>query len=274
MELWNGMPILDDENCKGANKDYWFVPTVEGQMKAHGLVPRQLSTHPPEMFDPPSDLKVFTTAELAERVREMEESKTTIRDVLTRMAVPPKDQNGHGYCWAYSIVACIQAMRALDGLPYVDLSAHAVAAIIKRGKDEGGWCGLSAKFCREVGVPPASMWREHSRDIGQDTPALRAEAAKNRVTEEWVDLTRNVYDQNLTLAQVYSCYATRTPCAVDFNHWSHSVMGCGAVMVEAGSVGHLIRNSWGNWGDNGYGVLRGSKAIPNGAVAVRRVTVA
>lgn len=274
MKLWNGLPLLDDETINdAATKDYFFVPMVDGELKGHGLVPRKHSLYPPEMFDPPSDLQAFTTDELAERLKEMEASKTTIRAIIDRNNIPPKDQNGNGYCWAYSTVGCVQAVRALMGLPYVDLSAHAVAAIIKRGRDEGGWCGLSAKWVRENGVPPASMWRTHSRDLSQDTPALRAEAAKYKTTEEWVDLTRNVYDQNLTLLQCYTCYALRVPCAVDFNHWSHSVMGVGYVVVEAGSLGHVIRNSWGQWGENGYAVLRGGKAPPNGAVAYRRVIV-
>jgi len=41
------------------------------------------------------------------------------------------------------------------------------------------------------------------------------------------------------------------------------------VEIEAGSFGVRLPNSWGpNWSDNGYGVLRGSKAIPDAAVGI------
>jgi hypothetical protein len=58
--------------------------------------------------------------------------------------------------------------------------------------------------------------------------------------------------------------------AWDFNWWGHSVGGIRLVKVEAGSYGRKIRNSWtDSWGDRGFGILRGSKAVPDGAIAVR-----
>ena len=174
-----------------------------------------------------------------------------------------------GNCWGHSTVGCVQAIRALDNQPYIPLSAYMVCAIIKKGRNEGGWCGLSAKFLREVGVVPQSVWPQGDRNTSRDTPAVREAAAKFKVTEDWVDLTRDIYDQNLSFDIVASLLLSNIPVAGDFNWWSHSVMLCDVVEVESGSFGIRFRNSWGDsYGSLGFGVLQGSKANTNGAVAL------
>lgn len=175
-------------------------------------------------------------------------------------------------CWAHSTVHCVMITRARDNMPYVPLSAYAVAATIMSGRDEGGWCGLSAKFLREKGVPSQAIWPQGERTTWRnyDKPETWENAARHRVEEDWVDLTRQVYDQNLTFDQVASCLLCGIPCAVDFNWWGHSVCALDLVEVSKGSFGIRIWNSWSDaWGDRGMSVLQGKKAIPDGAVAIR-----
>ena len=94
--------------------------------------------------------------------------------------------------------------------------------------------------------------------------------AKFKVAESWIDLTRADYDQVMTFDQVASCLLSNIPCAVDFNWWGHSVMACDLVEVSSNSFGIRIRNSWtDSWGDKGFSVLQGSKAIPDNAVGFR-----
>lgn len=266
--------IIDDETINDpVVRDLVYSPVVDGEAKGHGLVPRDYSVYPKEMFDPPSLMKLIPRSEWSDRIKMLEREQATIRHILERgdggKEIPPTDQNGHGYCWAYSTGGAVQVVRALQGQPYVALNPHAVAAIIKRGRDEGGWCGLSAKFLRETGIPSFEFWPRHSRDLSNDTPVMRANAALHKVTEEWVDLTRDVYDQNLADDVICTCLLSNIPVAADFNHWSHSVTLTGLKEVEPGSFGKELRNSWGRWGDNGYAIFRGSKAIVNGAVALR-----
>ncbi len=175
-----------------------------------------------------------------------------------------------GNCWAYSTGSAITVVRALNHAPYVRLSPHAVACKIKNFRDEGGWCGLSAEFARTKGYPTVRTWPEKSMSRANDKPEVWTEAALSIVTEDFCDLTRAVYDQNLNFDQVASCLLMGIPCMVDFNWWSHSVCALDLVEVEPGSFGLLIWNSWSDsWGTQGMGVLRGSQAIPNGAVAIR-----
>lgn len=240
-----------------------------------GLVPRDYNVHPVDMFAPPSEIPLIPRSEWSDRIKEMERTKSRISDILLHRKIPCTDQNGHGYCWAYSTGGCVIALRALQNQPYIPLNPHSVAAIIKNGRDEGGWCGLSAEFLTKHGIAPEANWPKNSRDVRRyDTPETRNIMAKFKVTEDWVDLTRSVYDRNLTFDQVMSCLLMRIPCALDFNWWGHSVMGCDPVELD-GEFCIRIRNSWTeSWGDKGFGVLRGGKQIPNGAVALRVVHVA
>jgi hypothetical protein len=209
------------------------------------------------------------------------------------------DQGQVGYCWAHSTTQAVMVSRALSNQPYVPLSAYAVAATIKRGADEGGWCGLSAQFARDKGIPAQSVWPQGDRNYrSHDKPEVWASAAQHKITEEWTDLAKSVYDQNLTFDQLgsglmsnlvgpridnwwssldlqhgrcrggeparasYRLASGKLPQFAEFNtHWgmNHPVTG---------GYGIRILNSWSKtWSDGGFGVLSGSKAVPDGALA-------
>ncbi len=165
--------------------------------------------------------------------------------------------------------------RLKRNLPVVRVNGVGVATLM--GETNGGWCGNSAKFARQNGYPPigngVGEWPYQSRK-GRDTPELRANMAKYMVEEDWADLTKQVYDQNLTRAQLSTCLFNNVPSAVDFNWWSHSVCAIRWVRISKGNWGLLILNSWGeSWGRYGMSVLQGSKMIPNGAVATRLTSI-
>lgn len=262
--------LIDDENINTI-KDSVYAPFIDGEAKGFGYVPRDYKECPQEMFDPPANIPLIPKSEWSARIKEMEETKSRIYDLFDFDAL---DQNGNGFCWAYSSTSAVMLDRKLRNQPYVRLSAHAVACIIKNFKDEGGWCGLSAKFYRERGCPSVEFWAEQSMSRQYDKPETWENAALHKITEDWVDLTKQVYDQNLTFDQLMSCLLARIPCPVDFDWWGHSVCAMDPVEVEPGSFGIRILNSWSkSWGDRGTGVLRGNKAIPMGALAVRSSTV-
>lgn len=242
-----------------------------------GLVPRDYKIDPPEMFAAPTEIKLIPRSEWSARIKERKELRARVQDVRDAghygQPIPYLDQNGKGYCWAHSTTHAVMLSRAVNNQPYVPLSAYAVAAVIMKGQDKGGWCGLSAKFAREVGIPSQTFWPQGSVDVRRfDTDAMRANAAMFKITEDWVDLTREVYDQNLTFDMLASCLLVGQPCPVDIYRWGHSVCAMDLVEVEPGSFGVSILNSWKDWGENGVGVLRGEWAIPNGALAIRSVS--
>lgn len=109
------------------------------------------------------------------------------------------------------------------------------------------------------------MWSNDRYEVWEN-------AKGNRITEDWIDVAKAVYDQNLTVDQIATCLLLDIPVAADFDWWSHSVCLTELVEVESGSFGFRIDNSWtDNWEDMGTSILRGSKMVPMGAVAIRSI---
>jgi hypothetical protein len=256
------------------------------------------------------EIPLIPRAEWSERIKDKVAQKSQLSDIrLTGndgKPIPSLDQDGVGYCWAHSSTHAVMVLRALMNAPYVPLSAFCVAATIKHGADQGGWGAESLDFITERGVCSQALWPQGDRDYRKhDQPETWADAAKHKVTEGWVDLQAAQYDRNLSFEQEISLYLANNPVIKDENWWGHSIDGLDPVdgttdaarracrsdsgkkatkkeyeliwglndPVTAG-IGVRIWNSWSDsWGDRGMGVLTGSKAVSDGAVAPR-VTVA
>jgi hypothetical protein len=269
------IPIIDTEQAESTE-------FLHPQGATYGLVPRDYSEFPESMFAHPSEMQLVPESEWDARFDEQERLQSSLEHLYLSgpngsPAFEFLDQNGHGYCWAYSTAHAVMLDRLRRNVPMVRLNPHATAAIIKRGRDEGGWCGLSAKWGRENGFAvqgnAAGQWPLHSRDLRFDTPELRTQMAKHRIDEDWCDLTRQVYDQNLTRSQIATCGFLNIPGPRDYRWWGHSVCAVRWVRIERNSWGQLILNSWKNWGRHGLGVLRGEKTLTMGALAIRSTTV-
>lgn len=275
-ELYKNIPIIDVDHPDDAMTDMLHPKGV-----AYGLVERDYDQFPEPMFAPPSEMGLIPESEWDARFDEQERLQSSLEHLYLSgpngtPAFVNLDQNVDGYCWIYSVGHSIMMDRLRRNLPVVRLNPHSAGAIIKKGRNEGGWCGEGAQFCTDVGMAPEGSgpghWPLHSRDIRLDTPAMRAEMAKHRIVEQWTDLTRQVWNRNLTKAQVATCGFNNIPGPGDFNFWSHSVARLRWVRIERGAWGLLILNSWKNWGRFGLGVLRGNQAIPDGALGIRTTT--
>lgn len=261
--------VIDDSTPN----DLIYAPTVDGEVKGHGLVPRDLSIYPPGMFAPPSEMPLIPRSEWDARIDEQERTKSSLEHVRMTgnngQMIPSLDQNGQGYCWAYSTTMAVMLLRAVMNQPYVRFSAHAIGCKVKNFQNQGGWCGQSAKFHKDYGCPTVAYWAEKSMSRSNDNPQTWANAAKHKVTEDWVDVTTSLYDQNLTTDQLASCLLSNTPAAVDYNEWSHSICAIRWVRIEAGSYGPKILNSWTDgWGDRGMAVIRKGWTV-DGSVGLR-----
>ena len=261
------MHILDDST----SNDVWF-PREFGR----GFDPSQAvaDTYRPMFGESPDQMKLIPRSEWSARIKEKNDTKSSLwhlRQIAANgQQMSTLDQNGQGYCWAYSVVRCVMYQRALMNQAYKRLSAHAVGCMVKGFRDEGGWCGLSTKFIKEKGVPSIDKWPEKSMNRSNDKYETWQEAAGNAISEDWYDAGKAVYDQALTFDQVATCLLWNIPCALDFNWWGHSVCGIELVEVESGSFGIRIDNSWtDSWEERGSAILRGSKSIPDGAVGIR-----
>ena len=249
---------------------------VDGQETMRGLVPRNYVTDPMGVYassDPWSvDVPLIDLSEYDDRIRQQEIDESSLQHIRMRgdngNPIKSLDQNGQGFCWAYSTGAAITLLNAAANKPHVRLSPHAVAMKIY-GRDRGAWGALSMDFAAEFGYPSVDSWPEKSMDMSHDRPETWADAKNNRVTEGWMDLSVEAYDRNLALRKVHSALLSNIPVVVDFNWWGHSVVA--VRLLSGGRI--VIWNSWtDNWGEMGMGVLEGSKAIPNGASIARAIT--
>lgn len=264
--------VVDDST----DNDLIYDPVIDGEKKSRGLIKRDYSVQPLTVFAPPSEIPMIDESEWDARYDEQEKRQSSLEHLWLRgdngKPILNLDQNGHGYCWSYSTGHAVMTVRLINkpGEPIVRLNPHSVASIIKKGKDEGGWSGLSAQFVRDHGMASEQHWKVHSRDTSQDTPACREHMKEFRITEDFVDLSRSVYDQNLTKQQIASCLLQNVPVMVDYNEWGHAICAMRWVRVERGVWAPRILNSWRGWGDNGFGTINKSWNV-DGAVAVRVV---
>ena len=180
-----------------------------------------------------------------------------------------------GNCWAYGTASAVTLLRALQGLPYRRLSAHAIGCMVKGYRDQGGWGAQSLDFVKERGIPDVDHWAEKSMSRSNDRPETWVNARKHRVTEGFVELNAPVYDRDLTFDQKMTCLLNRIPVVCDYMWWGHCVCAADPVEVEPGSFGSRDWNSWGDgWSAKGMGIIRGDKAVPDNAVAPRVATAA
>ena len=260
--------VIDDGNWQQFAQDV----VIDGEVKSRGCIPRDYTVK--YATAQALDIPLIPRSEWSARIKEMEETKSRLSDIRNRgmygQQIPSRDQNGRGYCWMHSGCSAALLLRARDNQPYVDLSAYMGACLIKNYRDEGGWGAQGLDWLVQNGLPSSEFWPQKSVSRSNDTPAMRENAKLHRVAEAWNDLSLPQYSRNLTFDQVMTCLLCRIPVIVDFNWWSHSVCAADPVEVESGSFGIRIWNSWGDsWSDAGMGILRGSKAIPDGASAPR-----
>lgn len=255
------------------NEDNWqaFVnPVVDGEQRMMGLIPRDYEQYPVGYCAAakPFDLPLIPESEWEERLQARIAAKAQLSDVRNRgmggQPMPSRDQNGKGYCWAHSSTSAVLICRAMEGQPYADLSAFAVACIIKGFRDQGGWGSQSLEFIAERGIPTSEYWPQQSMKRENDNPKTWENAKLHRVTE-WMDMEPN------NKAQLVTCLLSGIPVVSDFNWWGHSV--CTLDLVSINPFRTRIWNSWGDkWSENGTGILEGKKAVPNGMIAPRVMT--
>jgi len=270
------IPIIDVDHPDDEATDMLHPKGV-----SFGLVDRDYSQFPEPMFAPPSEMKLIPESEWDARFDEQERTQSSLEHIYLSgpngtPAFVNLDQGTEGYCWIYSVGHSVMIDRLRRNLPPVRLNPHSAGAIIKRGRNEGGWCGEGADFVTKHGMAPEGtgpgQWPKQSRDLRHDTPAMRTSMARYKIDEQWTDLTKQLWGRNLTMGQIATSGFNNIPGPGDYNWWRHSVCRLRWVRIERGSWGQLILNSWRGWGRHGLGVLRGNQAIANGALGVRSTT--
>lgn len=258
--------VINDGNYQD-----FINPVVNGEVKQCGTRPRDWLQHPPGSYRcaRPFDLPLIPESEWQSRLDAQIAAKAQLSDIRNRMGpnggpIPSTDQDGRGYCWCHSGTSACLIVRAINGQPYVELSAYFVGCLIKNYRDEGGWGLEGVEFMAEHGIPSSEYWPLQGTKRSYDTPECRANAKMHRITE-WMELGSQ------SKAQLVTCLLMGIPVVSDFNWWGHSVLTMDLVSLKPFKT--RILNSWGDsWSDNGAGILEGNKAIPDDMTAPRVMT--
>ncbi len=250
-----------------------FLRGAPADAPSTGAIPRDFDIDPVEMRDSPDGLKLLTDDECLAAYSEQEANQSSLMHRYLNDGTPAfdlLDQDGFPDCWAHSVGHALMMARLKMNLPPVRLNGVAVATMLKQ--TNGGWCGLSAKFARERGYPVIGTgpgeWPYQSRK-GKDTPELEASMAMHKSTEDWYDLGKKEWDQDLSKQQLKTLGVTDCPIAADWNRFSHSMYLMRTVPI--GNVwSPLVLNSWKGFGYFGLAVL--FDMWPDNAVGIRTAT--
>lgn len=154
------------------------------------------------------------------------------------------DQDGVGSCASEACAGAVMAMRELAGQSRVELSPWFVYHHVSGGVDRGSSIDENLRFARETGVasmeswPRSHGWRTRPSDEAYD------DAARYRI-EEFYDVT--THDE--FVSALFSGFV------VEFGY---RIGGGGHAVVATEMVStsrFRFKNSWGQWGDNGFGEL-------------------
>jgi hypothetical protein len=267
-QLYTGETVLDDD----------YAPEHEIFVTPDGLS-RGLDLGLRSSFDdyaygdaakPFPDSLLIPEGDWEGMIKEMEERKTRLSDLIEQAGLPCKDQAQTNYCWINAPAHCVEISRLKQGQKMVILSAASAGAKIKNFRNVGGWGKEGLEFIAENGLVPEEFWPKNAINRAYDT-AQNWEFAQRYRVEKWLEIRpRN-------LKQLMSCLLRRIPIAVGYNWWGHEVTLVDPVWVN-GAPGGRMRNSWTmDWPKpqaKGYAVLQGSKLLPDDAVCPLSTTAA
>lgn len=245
------MPVIDDQSAR-----HFIDPVVNGHKRYCTLKPRDEMKYPygGTGFAAMRTFKTMSKDEVLLRIMEREAAKSGLKHKLDFQEVYCKDQDGTYYCWIYSTVHTVECSYAVQGnQKHVPLSATAAGTMITGGQNRGGYGAEAIAFLAANGAPREASWREYDQNPRLWTPEIEAEARQSMITD-WGELP--AYD----LDQAAMCLLNNFPITVGLSWWGHQVTLIDLVIMAGDIIGFVFDNSWGDWGDNGRGVLVPEKA--------------
>jgi hypothetical protein len=255
--LYDGEMIFNDETPESV-----YDTDIEGQGRGLMLDMRGPGDYEyGEFASPFPDSLLVPMSEMEDRIKEMEETKSRVSDLCTQANLSCKNQASTNYCWINSPVYIMEVNQIITNQPVKILSPASGGARIKNFRNVGGWGREAVEWMSKNGINTVDEWPANAIDQRFNT-AQNQQIAKTRLFVEWIELRpRNMH-------QLLSLLVRRIPVTGGFNWWRHQVSLIDPVWLD-GAPAIRQRNSWGmQWGAQGYGILQGSKALPDDAVAI------
>jgi hypothetical protein len=192
-----------------------------------------------------------------DRIRETDQNEASIVHLCKDMNLPCLDQNGTNYCWVNAPTHCCEIIRLMETGKIFSYSPASAGAPIKNFRNVGGWGSQALNYFKQNGLNETKDWPANAINRRYYTDENKTEAKKHK-TVEFFNLR--------SWEERVSCILAGIPIADGYNWWMHEVNG---VWLVERSHDLIIRNSWGmNWGDKGFGTLKGSKKHADESVAI------
>ena len=231
-------------------------PILNAPGMSRGLMPRDMNIHPFGSIPHagPPTIKQIPRSEWEDRIKEMDDTKSSLWDLMDHLNFDVKYQNGIPYCWSHGITRAVEVRYAAQTNKATRLSATSIGCIIKNFRAQGGWGRDAIVLASERGICLESDWPENELKRQYDTPDNWARAADFKI-DEWDELPQNDFDMGM------SYLLNRIPFGIGLDWWGHLVCGMTPISNGDGSFSMGIDNSWGtSWGNNGRGILAERKA--------------
>ena len=221
------------------------------------------------------DDQLVPMSEVLDRIREKEKYEATPihthRRLVERGKVSPVlNQNGIGYCHAFSPTVMIRMLRAMQNLEDVELSASSIGGPVTNFTNSGAYIFNDLQHIARYGVCPVNYGGEviypMTTTKNHWTPTAKQLASKSICEEYWEGTNRNDH-------QALSCLLTDKPVCGGWNWWGHAVTLFWVTYHEASRTLYYIgENSWSETWSYGleqfpqYADLKGFFIFPVGTV--------
>lgn len=245
-------------------------PTIDGEQKGHGLVPRDWQSHPLGCYAAESefpDSMLIPENEWEERLKELRAKRAGLLDLRNASGgkLDSLNQGKYPLCWAFSTTKCVMYLEAIEGQSVEKLSAWWLAGRETGWRSRGGWGSASLDRAVKDGIPTYNA--APSFDKKYDNPEVKANAARRKVQEWWAGSE----DRDKRRHQFNTAMLLSLPCIGDWNFWSHSTS-----VIDLKKIGtSVVDNSWSNSaGDHGLYYIEKNHGVPDGLWIPRVMTAA
>jgi len=184
-----------------------------------------------------SGLEYIPDSDLVPRIQEQAERKRRCSDYVDFLAY---DQNGLPQCWSDGTVQAADVTRRIQGLPSVRLSASSLAVPINGGHS-GGSEYNAVRMAMQDGIVRQDLWGNNDTHNYSNQPGIKEDRTNHKILG-FIDCGSNERKWNACLLN--------TLCGpFAYNRMSHVMAMMERVIIEAGSLGWRVRNSWkDSWG--------------------------